>query len=308
MLRLRDNLVSGGADVLLAQNVDDLLESEIHVFFDVSDLELLRHSIGLDVVRILIELESPAIRDNLPWLGRGLWDTVFGHRPTQGLKEKFSFFVLPTELGDDSMGVRVSPDLSEHLRRELVLIANNKTARNSDTYSLRRKLVRFLIQEGLETDLFGSGWDMRYVDNWLISKILNALGITTHEFSSIYRGTLSSKRSIYNRYRFNLCLENSYPVHKWYFSEKLAESFFVDALPVYLGCREVGERLGFKGVIYASDFDSVEDCVRFATTLDSASYDKRFLAYRDSQRLVRCSVASSPVAASAISDYILTLT
>lgn len=71
-------------------------------------------------------------------------------------------------------------------------------------------------------------------------------------------------------YKFSIAIENG--VHDNYFTEKILDCFLTGVIPIYRGCKNIGEFFNTKGFLI---FDTEEELLELVTTLTEADYYSR---------------------------------
>lgn len=114
----------------------------------------------------------------------------------------------------------------ESRKKEIVIIANNKLSMSchaeSELYSLRLALADALFK--------APGFDVSWYGHMKLKK-------------PYYKGTTRRKHDVLGKAQFSLCTENSYhPVFSHnYFTEKMPQTWFSGAVPIYMGCHNVDD-------------------------------------------------------------------
>jgi hypothetical protein len=129
----------------------------------------------------------------------------------------------------------------------VTLIAANKRARHPyELYSKRVEALRWFERRQPEAfDPYGMGWDRRAVGNSITSRIAQRLKSPGRLFSPrypSYRGTVESKRSTLERYRFAICFENAHSISS-YITEKIFDCFMAGCVPIYWGAPNVTDHI-----------------------------------------------------------------
>lgn len=137
-------------------------------------------------------------------------------------------------------------------RKLLVNISGNKISFHHDElYSVRRKVISFYNKRNdTNFSLYGRLWPKHL---------------------AVYKGACSSKKEIYTRFRFALCLENMCNVGG-YITEKIFDCFTAGIVPIYWGADNIEKYIPSQCFISYTDFNSIEDLNSFLVDMKYEKY------------------------------------
>lgn len=89
----------------------------------------------------------------------------------------------------------------------------------------------------------------------------------------IYKGAIkgTEKPRVLARYRFNMCLENTYGI-RGLISEKIFDCFEAGTVPVYYGAPDIARHIPKSSFVAYEDFASLRDLHQFLRNMDYPSY------------------------------------
>jgi hypothetical protein len=162
-------------------------------------------------------------------------------------------------------------DISFKEKKLLVNISANKYAsKKRELYSARRAAIRY-FERALpgDFDLYGIGWDR---PNQLRARIFSW---NQPPYSS-YRGTVSSKATIFPRYRFALTYENAlgFP---GYITEKIFDCMRAGCVPIYLGASNIQDYFPTEAFVDRRKFATDAELGAYLKGISEAEY-KRYRA------------------------------
>lgn len=160
-----------------------------------------------------------------------------------------------------------------------VTIASQKyNPHATELYSERVRAIRwFENAHPDEFDLYGQGWDRRYITgplaraNLLLLKLYPKFphSFRSHRFPS-WRGAVANKNTVMREYKFALCYENA--VFPGYVTEKIFDGFFAGCVPVYLGAPDVTDFIPPETFIDLRHFKNYEALYRYLKTMPQVEY------------------------------------
>ena len=138
-------------------------------------------------------------------------------------------------------------------RKLMTNISGNKSSRIvNELYSEREKVITFFEKKHPEDfDLYGTGWN--------------------REKHPSYLGIAEYKSDVYHRYKFALCLENTWNV-KGYITEKILDCLCYGIVPVYWGAKDILDYIPENCFIDYAKFGELEDLYHFLYTMDEKTY------------------------------------
>ena len=123
------------------------------------------------------------------------------------------------------------PSFSE--RKCTVAIDGAKTFKHPrESYSERRRVLKYLFKEGIDLDFYGRGWE-RDNDLYLSSRCL---------------GEVEDKLSVQSEYKITICFENTNG-YEGDVCEKIFDAFQARSFPIYFGASNIS-RIIPKGLYY----------------------------------------------------------
>ena len=162
-----------------------------------------------------------------------------------------------------------------------VTIASQKyNPHRQELYSERVRAIRWFEREHPEEfDLYGQGWERRYITgrlsrlNLLLQKIYPRYfpdSLLSHRFPS-WKGAVPGKNAVMRPYKFALCYENArFP---GYVTEKIFDGFFAGCVPVYWGAPDVTEYIPTRAFIDKRNFKSYEQLYRYMKSMPEQEYE-----------------------------------
>ena len=159
------------------------------------------------------------------------------------------------------------------------MIAGHKFASHPlELYTERVKAIRWFEKYHPEDfDLYGIGWDKRYVKGALsmLNRFEALRKVLKPKYSS-YRGAVKSKREVLQKYKFAICYENARDI-PGYITEKIFDCFFAGCVPVYWGAPNVTEHIPEDTFIDRRKFSTYEELYGYLKNMS----DKEYINYLD---------------------------
>ena len=126
-------------------------------------------------------------------------------------------------------------------------------------------------------DLYGFGWN-KYVFTGVWNKLrLNRIvffkDIFLKDKFKCYKGSVSSKREVLEKYKFSICYENAYG-YEGYITEKIFDCFFAGCVPVYLGSSNISDYIPQGCFIDKRKYKSYNDLYLYMSSLSDQDYQK----------------------------------
>jgi hypothetical protein len=97
-------------------------------------------------------------------------------------------------------------------------------------------------------------------------KKVDSYGGLNNNVGGPIRGSEQEKINVLRDYKFTIAFENSY--HSGYNTEKIIQPLSVNTVPLYKGGERVKEFFNMKKIIYANDFNSLEEMANYIIELD----------------------------------------
>jgi hypothetical protein len=197
-------------------------------------------------------------------------------------------------------------------RKFLVMMNANKVPRYQtpcrELYGERMKAVEYFARTG-DIDLYGRGWDgpTIRVGQWCVPGTFGKLPMpgTLQQIHRgfvkawqgifpeprlvaarrAYRGSVASKSGTLGNYKFALCFENS--ILKGYVTEKLFDSFFAGAIPVYWGAPDIEQHVPqdcFIDMRRFEDYGALKEYLKSLEESDIRRYKENARAFLTSPR------------------------
>lgn len=141
-------------------------------------------------------------------------------------------------------------------RKLVVSIEGFKSSRHPrEQYSLRREVLRGLVNAGVEVDLFGRGWS----------------NCEEKSLRDIWRGEVDDKAAVQRNYRFSLCIQNArdYPGDV---CEKIFDAMKTGSVPIYRGASNIEDHVSKDCYLDLRDFDSVAALAAKLESMDENEY------------------------------------
>ncbi len=139
-----------------------------------------------------------------------------------------------------------------------------KSSAKNELYSERQRVIRFFEKKHeSDFDLYGVGWQ--------------------HKTFPSYVGTCESKREVYKKYRFALCLENAAGV-SGYVTEKIHDCINSGIVPIYVGAPDIEEYVPKDCFIDYASFSSLDEMYECLSSMKEEEWrqyieaQKRFVA------------------------------
>ena len=262
---LRDNLKNNGIEL----NTPDVNEGR-HVDFNIFIEAGLQPEKGKK--NFLIAMENPlhnSLNRDLDYLSQ--FDLVFSW-DSEALKSlgNYVFCNIPHQMTFEAHA-------KNNPNKFLCLINANKNFKiniDGDLYAERVKLIRWYEQYASDAfDLYGIGWDKPYSGVGFIQKqrrnmeMLYSRLLGRKVFPS-WLGEVSDK-SIYLKYKFAVCYENSSTL-PFYITEKMLDAMSYGCVPVYWGAPNVSDLIPRNCFIDRRDFSSNKALHNFLHDLDDS--------------------------------------
>lgn len=142
----------------------------------------------------------------------------------------------------------------------LVNISNDKTSVwGNELYSERKRVISYFDgKDGFS--LYGTNWP-------------------TGKFTS-YRGRAESKKDVYHRFKFALCLENMRNI-EGYITEKILDCFCAGIVPIYLGASNIDKYIPKTCYIPYCQFSSIEHLEAFLRNMTEEQHKQYISAAQD---------------------------
>ena len=156
-----------------------------------------------------------------------------------------------------------------------IICANNISNHPKELYSEKLKCIKWFEKHHQdEFDLFGYGGNLLPSGGNLIVKIIKNIPFLSKKLSkkyTVYKGSVTSKRPVLEKYKFNICFENAKNI-PGYITEKIFDSFISGTIPVYLGAPNVSEFIPENCFIDMAKFDSYESLYNFMISMSKEDY------------------------------------
>ena len=169
-------------------------------------------------------------------------------------------------------------DLNKKNKLCTMLIAHKFKDHPLELYTERVKAIRWFERNHPEDfDLYGIGWDMHYFKGAL--SLFNRFEILRKVLKPkypSYKGSVKSKKEIYEKYKFAICYENARDI-PGYITEKIFDCFFAGCVPVYWGAPNVTEHIPADTFIDRRKISTYEELYSYLKNMP----DKEYLEYLD---------------------------
>ncbi len=150
-------------------------------------------------------------------------------------------------------------DLSKKNKLCTMIASNKFKSHPLELYTERVKAIRWLEQNHPEDfDLYGFGWDR------FSTKLLKP------EYPS-YKGSVKSKKEIYEKYKFAICYENAKDI-PGYTTEKIFDCFFAGCVPVYWGAPNITEYIPIDTFVDRRNFKTYEELYSYLKNMPNQEY------------------------------------
>jgi hypothetical protein len=172
----------------------------------------------------------------------------------------------------------------ERVDRFAIINANKMSFVEGELYSLRR----IVAQKSSDTDVWGFDWDMPWLRRAtkafeeLLIPLKHGFGVNPAAIKGWFKsplscmGTSEDKLSTLASYKYSLVIENSIE----YMSEKLFDSLFAGAFPIYVGPNPVDFGIPDFVAIHAKpDINSIMKAIEQARTIDLETWRASVLAW-----------------------------
>lgn len=167
-----------------------------------------------------------------------------------------------------------------------VIIARNKYNNHKlALYTERIKAIRWFERNHPEDfDLYGVGWDKRYISTKFVSRLNKYNFITKNNFFktkfSSYKGSIASKIDILRFYKFSICYENVRN-QTGYITEKIFDCFLAGTVPVYLGAQNINDYIPEETFINKENFNTYEELYSYLNGMSESEYTNYLIAIKD---------------------------
>lgn len=165
-----------------------------------------------------------------------------------------------------------------------VMIAANKLSYHPDElYTERVAAIRwFEKNQPTHFDLYGRDWDKPVIKYPYSIRSLRRFSFINNllyrPFGS-YRGEIADKSALLRNYKFSICYENSQEGCD-YISEKIFDSFLSGCVPIYLGAKNIAQRIPENTYVDMRKFSGYQDLFRFIYNMT----EERHTAYLNNIR------------------------
>jgi len=163
--------------------------------------------------------------------------------------------------------------------RLCTMIAGNKSANHPlELYTERIRAIRWFEENHPgDFDLYGIGWS-KYLYKGLLSRLnrFDALRKIVKPRYPSYRGSIESKREVYEKYKFAICYENARDI-PGYVTEKIFDCFFAGCVPIYWGAPNIADHIPANTFIDKRNFKTYEELYGYLMNMS----DREYLDYLD---------------------------
>ena len=176
-------------------------------------------------------------------------------------------------------------DLNQKRKLCVVVAGNKHNNHKLALYAERVKAIRWFERNHPEDfDLFGIGWDKRYISTRFIRRFNKYNLITKNNFFkkkfSSYKGSIESKIDVLRLYKFSICYENLKNL-SGYITEKIFDCFLAGTIPVYLGARNIKDYVPEKTFIDKENFKTYEELYRYLNGMSVSEYSNYLIGIKD---------------------------
>lgn len=156
-----------------------------------------------------------------------------------------------------------------------VSISANKSVQHPlELYSARKNIIEwFEKNHPTDFDFYGFGWDRYRFETgpWRALNRLPYLGHWLAKRYQCYRGSVKSKYTTLNQYRFCICFENARDI-KGYVTEKIFDAFTAGCIPVYWGAPDITDYVPSDCFIDYTKFNDSAELYTFLNTMSDEKY------------------------------------
>ncbi len=168
-------------------------------------------------------------------------------------------------------------------KKVLVNISANKYASHSlELYAARRNSIRYFERQlGEQFDLYGIGWNIPATRSQRYLK-------TPVPLYSSYKGQVTSKATVFPRYRFALCYENA--VVPGWITEKIFDCMRSDCVPIYWGAPNITDYVDAEAFVDRRRFKSDAELEAYLLSITEQEYERfqtAMQAYLQSERFAK---------------------
>lgn len=154
-----------------------------------------------------------------------------------------------------------------------MIIAHKFKSHPLELCTERVKAIRWFEQNHPEDfDLYGIGWNKHYFKGALSR--LNRFEVLTKllkpKYPS-YKGSVESKKRIYEKYKFAICYENARDI-PGYITEKIFDCFFAGCVPVYWGAPNIADFIPTDTFIDKRNFKSYDELYGYLKNMSGREY------------------------------------
>ena len=267
---LRQNLDEKGFN-LATSDLHPAKESDLVIYFEMPKI---LPSIDELEKSYLLLFESELIRpDNWELSKHKAFKKVFTwHDSFVGTKNyyKMNFSLLISK--------KINKDLSRK-NKLCTLIAGNKCVKHRlELYSKRIEAIRwFEKKHPNDFDLFGMGWDRFRFRGIKVVRALNKLTWLTKLLAPTYpsyKGPVSEKKIVLEKYKFAICYENGRDI-PGYITEKIFDCLFAGCIPVYWGANNISDYIPDNCYVDMRNFNSYEELYLYLIEMNDEDYTFR---------------------------------
>ncbi len=173
---------------------------------------------------------------------------------------------------------KINKDLSRKNKLCTLIAGNKRVKHRLELYSKRIEAIRwFEKKHPNDFDLFGMGWDRFRFTGIKVVRALNKLTWLTKLLAPTYpsyKGPVSEKKIVLEKYKFAICFENGRDI-PGYITEKIFDCFFAGCIPIYWGANNVTAHIPKECFIDMRDFASYEDLYLHINSMSDEEYSQR---------------------------------
>ena len=147
-----------------------------------------------------------------------------------------------------------------------------------ELYSKRIEAIRwFEKKHPNDFDLFGMGWDRFRFRGIKVVRALNKLTWLTKLLAPTYpsyKGPVSEKKIVLEKYKFAICYENGRDI-PGYITEKIFDCLFAGCIPVYWGANNISDYIPDNCYVDMRNFNSYEELYLYLIEMNDEDYTFR---------------------------------
>jgi hypothetical protein len=144
---------------------------------------------------------------------------------------------------------------------------NKKSNYKGELYTKRKDIISYFNKFHKNNfDLYGVGWNQRF-------SLLEYLKCKKSTFFTTYKGPVTSKLDVLEKYKYAICFENNNTENGW-ITEKIFDCFTSRCVPIYLGSPNIIDYIPLNCFIDMRNFNTYDDLYLFLNSITEENYNQ----------------------------------